>query len=173
MGLRDRLPKHDTIAQFDQARIERWKDADALAKRGRRYGGVYLLGYFVEMTLKAAFFRYFGLPPDTPIVGGDLKAATQLAIGELGVSEDSESQHNPVFWARAIVLFRESFDDPLPDEFALQLVWRSQRLKSNWAVAMRYRQVHCTIKEWQDIHEDAHWINLNYTALAGVGSAEC
>lgn len=165
MSLRDRLPAHETITEFEIASQARFEDSFLLATRGRRHAAVYLLGYYVEMALKTIFFRCFGCPPDEPINRQDLKAASQLVRQGFRIAEPLEQYHNPVFWARAIIGMRELDGLSTPEGVTRELVWRVQRLNSNWAVRMRYTRDMVQLEEWESVKEDALWIRANYDVL--------
>ena len=165
MSLRDRLPMHDTISQFELARVDRLEDALVLAAGGRRFGAIYVLGYFVEMTLKSAFFRFLGFSLDEAIRPGDLKAAAQLAKADLSVKIHPESYHSLTFWVRAIIELRTTFGSPLPRDLTRELGWRVQRLHSNWSVMMRYCHDVSQVGDWESVHADATWVDGQFNQL--------
>jgi hypothetical protein len=130
---------------------------------------MYLLGYFVEMTLKKAFFQCLGYGAEEPIRERDLKVAAQLVQAEFDVSEPMEGFHNPVFWSLALVGVRECFGNPLDPEFARELVLRTRRLKGSWAPRMRYAGVSAERDEWVRMREDATWLGAVSAQLSGTG----
>jgi hypothetical protein len=167
MPLRDRLPSYDTIAELQRARSERLVDSFTLAERGRRQGAMYLLGYFVEITLKCMFFRFFGYRNDEAIHKRSLKSAAEFAREELGIREPIEGHHNPVFWSSAFIAAREALGHPLPRELILELTLRTQRLTSNWVPSMRYASDASTPGDWHDMKQDALWLRTVYNGLTG------
>ena len=169
MAIRDRLPLHNTIAAFELARMERFRDAFTLGAHGRRFGAIYLLGYFVEMTLKSAFFTLLGFRTEEPITAKDLATAANLAEEDLRVDTQKEQYHSFVFWARAIVSLCDHFGDPIPSDTLQELGWRSQRMTSNWKVSMRYSQEIATEEEWTRFQDDANWLEGNYVDISERG----
>jgi hypothetical protein len=158
MALRDRLPKHDTLSEFEQATYDRFIDSLALAGQGRRHGAMYLLGYSVELTLKTAFFRSFGFSMDEPIRPVDLRAAVRLAREDLRVAVEPESLHNPVFWAMAIIRVWDHFGATLPAPLLREPTSRAHRIHANWSVSMRYARNASTLNDWTLMQNDALWI---------------
>lgn len=166
MSLRDRLPRHETIAEFEAARFDRFHDALTLGAEGRRLGAMYLLGYFVEMTLKSAFFRLLGFRADEPIAAKDLKTAAGLARHDLQVDVDPEQYHGLVFWVQAIIALRDHFGDPVPYDVLRELAWRSQRMSAYWRPSMRYSRDVTVPNDWRGLLADAHWLRENCDKLA-------
>ena len=163
MSLRERLPKHDTVGEFELARADRLEDALVLAAGGRRMGAIYVLGYFVEITLKSAFFQYFGFSEDDAIRPIDLRAAAQIAKTDLQVETDPVSYHSPVFWGRACIAIREKLGVPWPRSLRLELENRIQRLNSNWSVSMRYSRDVSSSDDWVPLLDDALWLHGTLT----------
>lgn len=70
----------DSIAEFRSASRQRYDDGLSLAIQGRRTGAIYLWGYAIEMTLKAAYFSFIGKGVRDPITwSGDLLPAIRTA----------------------------------------------------------------------------------------------
>ena len=51
----------DSIREFRASAQHRYNDGLALSGLGNRTSAIYLWGYAAEMTLKAAYFSFFGL----------------------------------------------------------------------------------------------------------------
>ena len=169
--LRQRLPRHDSIGELERASLDRFRDSFVLATRGRRHAAVYLLGYYVEMTLKTIFFRCFGCSFDEPIGRKDLEAAGQLVREQFRIPERLENYHNPVFWARAIIGMREMFGLRTPVGVTQELVWSTQRVYEHWVVGMRYTRDLARIEDWNCVREDALWIRANFAVLTTTKEA--
>ena len=159
MSLRDRLLEHDNLSGLELARYERFADSRVLARGGRRLGAIYLLGYFVEITLKVAFFRSLGFSTEEPITIRDLKTVAALARNDLSVSEGPEGFHSFVFWAQALVELCRHCDRPLPRELSLELAWRCQRMSTFWSPSLRYSRDVTQQDDWQTFLADADWID--------------
>lgn len=168
MSLRDRLPAHETITEFEIARLDRLRDSLTLRARGRRLGAMYLLGYFIEITLKGAFFRLLGFRVSEPIRKRELKAAADIAANDLGVRLNTEGYHSLQFWALAIIALRDHIGNPLPSGVLSELNWRSQRMNSHWTSSMRYSRDVTRREDWNRLWADAHWLNANYDTLVGT-----
>jgi len=124
-----------------------------------------LLGYFVEITVKCAFFRVLGIRFDEPIRKQDIKAAAELVLDDFSIREPKEGYHNPLFWSLALIAVRERMGDPLPSELAFELVSRAQRLKSSWAPSMRYASDASLPEDWLEMDRDAKWLRAMYGEL--------
>jgi hypothetical protein len=61
----------DSIREDRAAAQRRFDDRIALAANGRRTGAIYVWGYALEMTVKAAYFSLIGLP-DTHVIRWDV-----------------------------------------------------------------------------------------------------
>ena len=57
----------DTLGKLEAAALSRIREAEALYTAGQRLGAVYLYGYVIEISLKAAYYRVIGLIPATLI----------------------------------------------------------------------------------------------------------
>lgn len=166
MALRDRLPAHETIAEFEVARFDRLDDGLSLGKRHRRLGGIYLMGYFAEMSLKSAFFQLLGFRADEPITMKDLRTAAALARRDLRVHKDSEGFHGLVFWFQAILALRDHLGQNQSVDLSRELGWRIQRIAANWRVSMRYSRDITVPEDWSDFVFDVHWVRANCDKLA-------
>ncbi len=69
----------DSLREFRAAARQRFNDALVLAANGRRTGAIYLWGYAVEMTLKAAYFSM------TRLITGFLKFGVQVFSARFAV----------------------------------------------------------------------------------------
>ena len=168
MAVRDRLPKVDTLGEFETAREERWRDGLVLAVRGRRMGAAYLLGYVVEMTLKSVVYRLWDFRPGDPINRETLVTIRELARADLGVDVNPEGFHNPVFWGRIIVMMRIQLECPLEQGLGIELVDRTLRIYSNWNVSMRYCRDRVSVDDLRDLVEDTMWVQSNYDVLVNL-----
>jgi len=132
-----RIQPADTIAEFQQAAVARLADARALRSRERDYWAVYTLGYAVEMHLKIAYFRLFGLRETE-----DARVALRMArpwAKQLGITEPDRNLHGLLFWLKLILIEREFASRPLPSEWANKMLSCVQRVASHWLPEMRYR----------------------------------
>lgn len=162
MGVRSRISEQDSIGELERAGQARFEEAFLLAIRGRRHAAVYLLGYYVEITLKTIFFRRFGFRVGDPIRQKDLRAASDLVREQFRIRDDHEQHHNPVFWARAIVGLHELDGVTTPRGLTEELVWRSQNINNNWAVRMRYAADLVRPDDWDSVRQHALWLRANY-----------
>ena len=168
MSLRDHLPAHETIAEFEVARFDRFEDGLLLGEHGRRLGGIYLMGYFAEMSLKSAFFQLLGFRADEPITMKDVKTAGVLACQDLRVREAPERYHGLIFWFQAILALRDHLGQSLSTDLSRELGWRIQRIAANWRVSMRYSRDVTVPKDWSDFVFDMRWIRDNCDSLAMI-----
>src|SRR5438105_3627129 len=92
----------DTIAQFERAAKERFFEAEILLIRRSNAGSIYLNGYVVEMLIKAAYFREYGLTPHDPIQPSD-RARAHADAKSRGIT--ISGPHDFAGWARYLVDF--------------------------------------------------------------------
>ena len=94
----------EMIQDLVPAARERFGDAQACLANGSPTGSVYLAGYCVEMTLKHAALRAFGVRPHEFVWGALAPARARLTqwLGPV----DHEAYHSLEFWA---LLVRETF----------------------------------------------------------------
>lgn len=161
------LPQ-DTIDGFEDARRARfeeglylWAYADAPANPA---GSAYLLGFSIEIALKAAYFRVEGLAPAFPIDHQVLNTARNKA-GLLGVTTPHESFHSLVFWCEALRALRVSLGSPLPPAADAPLQRYARSSQDRWWVGMRYQPSATSAAELDDLVEAASWFDSNYVLL--------
>jgi hypothetical protein len=166
--MRALLPPHDTVGGFEDARSARfeeglclWAYCDAPANRA---GSAYLLGYSIEIALKAAYFRVEGLGPTSPIDRPRLNT-TKLRIGLLGVTTPHESLHSVLYWCDALRALRASQGSPLPAVADAELQRHTRSSYDRWWVEMRYKPSATSATALSELVEAATWFDRNYPAL--------
>ncbi len=149
------------------------REAEALHAAGQRLGAIYLNGYVIEISLKAAYYRVIGLVPATLIdkklhrlpTENTIKAMPSLPFHPQG---GASAGHNVVGWAllldqeRAIPTAGRA---PLNPTFATELHNRMQDVFSCWAEFLRYRANRPYNDEVQTMHDCARWIRRHYRSL--------
>lgn len=164
-SLRGRVPVEATLTEFECARIDRFEDARALGRSDRRLGACYLMGYFVEISLKSAYFRLRGWRADEPIRPKDLHEAAAFARTALQVQQPLEGHHGLLFWFDAVVRLRVKSGPETPAGLLQQFSWRIQRLSNTWSTSLRYSRDVTTPSDWAEILLDAEWVRANYDTL--------
>jgi hypothetical protein len=160
----------DSIGEFRAAARQRFEDGQSLATAGRRTGAIYLWGYAVEMTLKAAYFTIIGFTETQPISVADLRAAALTAPG-LGVVWPG-LPHNPKLhdvraWAELLAAKRAAmpglaYADPA---FGNQVVTRGFRLQRLWSEILRYHKNIAYVHEMNQVRDVAAWLLLHSAHL--------
>jgi hypothetical protein len=150
----DQIP--ETLQDFELASEQRYWDGAGLIAQGRALGGVYLLGYSVEMILKHSCFRTNrGRPADA--VGGFFGPA-KAWMKQHEVSIGPESYHSLWFWMMYLRGRRRELGRPLPQELDWSLVRRVRRLYQCWSVELRYRPWIVSADVAKAVYDDATWM---------------
>jgi hypothetical protein len=155
----------DSIQEYRRAASERFRDAVALALRGRRTGAVYLWGYVAEMTLKAAFFEVIGFPSNLRISAADLKGAKAKAKS-LGVLW-AGNYHDLSAWAQALVSTRATTPGKAYPQagFANRILGEVRSLHLLWGETLRYHKNIAYLHEVWRARLAAEWLLANATSL--------
>ena len=137
MSSRDYIESHpETVQDLELASADRLWEGLELLMAGRTGGGVYLLGYVVEMVLKNACFMLDGAHPADPVYPR-LRPIRNFGNHHFPAI-DSENYHSLVFWYHALLCKRNLAGRPLSAQMSRQLGRRITRVYSTWTVAMRY-----------------------------------
>ncbi len=158
MPLRYRIESHpETVQDLELASREKFWEGVELLAAGQLGGGIYLLGYTAEMTLKGACFRFDGaLPGD--LVGPRLGAARSWGK-QFCPSVDPESYHSLWFWCHLLRRKRRRAGRPLAQALDDQLLRRVRRVYGIWTVAMRYQPDQALEAEAESLYNDVGWIH--------------
>jgi hypothetical protein len=157
----------DSIREFRSAARQRFNDALVLAVNGRRTGAIYLWGYSVEMTLKAAYFSLIGLL-ETDVI--TLRAHLQTAINRgrgMGIAwHFAGAGHNIRAWADLLVAVRAlSPTTAYSTAFMVEVQRYGQRIEQLWRETLRYRKNNAYLHEVRQIREAAEWFLVNSNLL--------
>lgn len=163
----------DSLGKLESAAVFRMREAEALYADGQRLGAVYLYGYVIEISLKAAYYRVIGLVPSTLIdkhlhrlpAENAIKAMTGLPSHLQG---PASAGHNVVGWARLLDQQRAApgvGGVPLDPSLAAKLHNRMQDVFHCWAEFLRYRANRPYHQEVETIRESARWIRRRYREL--------
>lgn len=126
VSLVDRLGEfdNDSIAGFERAAAQRYRDAEVLRRANRRLSAIYLYGYAVEMWLKAAYFRvtfaHDGLDSKTQIDALRRRAAENEWI-VLGLPKKL-GPHDIAGWAHLLVKKRLDIGAPHTQQLANEII---------------------------------------------------
>jgi hypothetical protein len=151
----------DTLQDYELAAEERYWDACELLVNGRAWGGLYLLGYTVEMLLKAACFRVDRLRPNDPVSLGTIRPWHKKYFPTV----DLDGFHSLRFWCLLLRRKRRMRGVAFASEFDDTLVRRTRRLHSAWCVEMRYRSGVLSPALVSDLLDDASWVRLHRAQL--------
>jgi hypothetical protein len=154
-----------TLSDFEAARQERLWDGISLWCDGRPQGGIYLVGYHAEITLKAAYFRQRGFLSHQTIDDPHQRELVKTTARGLGVITPPESLHSLRFWRDLLIRDRIRAGTPLPPQIEIELTSHVDTLYSLWKVEMRYASPIHNIRHLETAMVAANWLDLNYQAL--------
>jgi len=99
--------KPDSIDEFKLAAHQRYNDGLILSLKGRRTAAIYVWGYAIEMTLKAAYFSFLGKGLHDVITWRqDLQPAIQTARSYAIHWPSQGAGHNLLAWAELLIAYR-------------------------------------------------------------------
>lgn len=152
----------ECVREFRLTARIRYNDAEVLAAQDRRAAAIYLWGYSVEMTLKAAYFQLVGFSPTQVIAGSDLR----LALGnspasmarQLGMTP-SGNFHDLVGWADLIAQYRSTFGPQYPSQqFGDDIGSRVSLVARYWTESMRYHKNRAYGYEVAQVRGAVRWL---------------
>ncbi len=155
----------ETILGFETAAEEKYEDGFNLMASNSPGNGVYLMGYAAEMLLKAAYFRFKGLPEVDPLTFQHLKQARQDARKVYGVAADDDNFHGIEFWGELLIKARQTVNRPLRPAVEGELDQRAKSLAANWYVDMRYHSLQIVQQDVEAVLDDVVWVKSNYETL--------
>lgn len=169
MSLIDRLGKSDddSIAGFERAAAQRYRDAEVLRRANRRLSAIYLYGYAVEMWVKAAYFRAI-------FTQGGLSSKTQIDSLRRRMAENEwivlglpkkPGPHDIAGWAQSLVKKRIVIGAPHTQQLANEIINRATSVCLHWREYMRYRSVPIAQTEVIAVKSEANWFRSNYPFL--------
>ncbi|HUY31770.1 MAG TPA: hypothetical protein VMV69_03250 [Pirellulales bacterium] len=160
-----RLPERcrpDSIREFRLAARERFKDGVSMIHVGRRTAAVYVFGYTVEMTLKAAYFKVLGFVQSQTIAINHLHGA-KAGAAALGVVWKGNNLHSIESWSDLLVATRASqpgwgYQDPALGKMVLET---GRLVGQVWIETLRYRKNRAYPFEVNQVREAAEWFLFN------------
>jgi hypothetical protein len=143
---------------------DRYSEAEELLLLNRCDACVYLLGYAVEMWLKAACLRLHFVPPNASVKASlpALKRWMKI-VAPTVVPVD---YHDLRFWTECLLQLRLSAGRPVSPALAAEL----QRtiavdFYAEWIVDMRYRRSGLTVADAVAALDQAWWIRTNWAGF--------
>lgn len=156
----------DSIQEFRLAAQKRYNDGLILAAQGRRTAAIYLWGYVIEMTLKAAYFSLIGKGLKDPITwGNDLYPAIQTAKAQGIAWPGSGAGHNVLAWAEWLILSRANQGQAYTSDFNLDIQSQAQRAYTLWRETLRYHKNVAYPAEVRQMNTAAEWFLANSRSL--------
>ncbi len=160
----------DSIAKLERAATRRYAEAFALLD-DEPYGAIHLLGYTIEMRLKAASYRLAGIPSAWNIlapVAPNLTAPRKLAERQIASIRGAEARppvgHDLIGWALLVVESRRATGLPaMPAQAGF--LSHIQNAALCWTESLRYHSNKPYNEEVQAVSEAARWMKRNYTRL--------
>jgi len=134
----------ECIGEFRLSALMRREEGEVLAAAGHGTGAIYLWGYAVEMTLKAAYFNLLGLGNLDSIRLSDLRTALgnspASTASTLGMTP-SGSLHDLAGWGQLIILYRRKYGPSyLSGGFERDLRRLSGYAGNLWSETIRYHK---------------------------------
>ncbi len=160
----------DTITRLERAAKQRVADADCLNSNGRRMVALYLLGYAVEMSLSATYFRSVGFALNTPIDRETRKRrmtqARQIRSPD-GEPLMSSDPHPLVGWARYLEWQRELSGAPSDQEKARlrESIRRAGIVYRHWRPELRYKLTEARGPQFAEVRLAVDWFVQNLGRL--------
>lgn len=138
----------DSIREFRHAAEERFQDGIVLATAGRRTAAIYLWGYAVEMTLKAAYFETSHFLIDQVITLQDLQQAMATAV-QLGIHWPG-NLHRTDAWAQFITSMRSAVpaQNYRVPGFGSRVLAHALTVAQYWRETLRYRK---NVAYWYEV----------------------
>lgn len=148
----------DSVRQFRLAAAERFQDGIALATTGRRTAAIYLWGYCVEMTLKAAYFDLNHFRLDQVITWQNLQQATASAA-QFGIRWPG-NLHRIDAWAQFVTSTRASLPTGnyrVPG-FGSRVLAHALTVAQSWRETLRYRKNTAYWYEVERVWRSTEWL---------------
>ena len=157
----------DSIREFRESARNRYDDGLILASAGHRTAAIYLWGYAVEMTLKAAYFALIGLAEDDVItVPNHIRPA--IARGKAAPLHIhwSGGGHDVRAWAELLVGVRAlNTATSFPSVFGNQVQSSGQRVGQLWRETLRYHKNRAYAHEVQQVRLATEWLLIHAKSL--------
>lgn len=150
----------DSIAQFRVSARIRHEDASQLARSNRGLAAIYLWGYTVEMTVKAAWFALLGYGDDQSITMKDLADAKAKAKSYR--IDWPGGYHDLNGWTQLLIRHREAMNRPYAvRHFDRILLGHARRVYDRWREWLRYKRNVPYPFEVAAVAESAEWFLRN------------
>jgi hypothetical protein len=152
----------ECTSEFRLSALARREEGEALAAAGLGTGAIYLWGYAVEMTLKAAYFSRLGFGSLDPILISDLRTAIgnspASTASTLGMTP-SGNLHDLAGWGQLIILYRRKYGPAYPSVgFERDVRRRSAYAGNLWSETIRYHKNKAYRYEVEGMRRVTMWI---------------
>jgi hypothetical protein len=152
----------ECIGEFRQSADVRHQEGLALAAAGFGTGAIYLWGYAVEMTLKAAYFRLIGFGPADPIHLSDLRTALghspASTASSLGMTPTG-NLHDIAGWGQLITLYRRANGPAYPSVDLERQIRRATAYAGGlWRETIRYHKNRAYAHEVEGMRAATAWV---------------
>ena len=157
----------DCIREFRAAALRRYNDGLALAAAGQKTGAIYLWGYVAEMTLKAAYFSFVGMPEGAAITWGGHLAPAITAGQQMGIAWPPAGKgHNVRAWAELLVLARAAnVATAYTAAFGLEVQRCGQQIGQLWSETLRYHKNIAYPHEVRQVRKATEWYLINSQSM--------
>jgi hypothetical protein len=163
----------DTLGKLEGSSVLRMREAEALRGAMHPLGAVYLYGYVIETSLKAAYYRVIGLVSGTLVDNQLHRLPAENAIKNMAAlpahpQGATIAGHNVIGWARLLEQARAVPTPgrlPLDPTLANELHHRMQEVFECWAEFLRYRRNIPYNQEVETMRNSARWIRRRYGRL--------
>ena len=160
----------DTINRLEEAALRRYEEGTSLRERKRFLCAVYLYGFSVEMCLAAAYFRSYGLAPNSPIDRETRQR--QMRYGRTLRDANNEplmdaDPHPLVGWAR-MLQWRRSLSSPLTPVQTSRLreaLTKAGTVYKHWRPQLRYKTKDVLPAQLEEVRKCVAWFIANRGSL--------
>jgi hypothetical protein len=152
----------DSIYEFKLAARQRYNDGLILSVQGRRTAAIYVWGYAIEMTLKAAYFSFIGKGLyDVITWRQDLQPAMQTARSYAISWASQWAGHNLLAWAELLIVYRTNRNQTYSPAFSIEVQRKAQQSYQLWRETLRYHKNIAYPFEVRQMEDCTQWFLCN------------
>ena len=159
----------ETVEEMQKAAQARLQEGEALVALGYWDGGIYLLGYVAEMTLKAAYCRLDPTLTSTTVVKDVFGVAAGQWRSLFRTSPPRNHTHDVLFWEVILDQQRQTHHKPAfaaaSPRVSLILSRCVQIVGRHWDVEMRYQPLKASEQDALAVRLAVRWLFANQHLL--------
>ena len=173
---------HDSLNQLEAAARRRYAEATLLlVDQQEPFGAIYLLGYTIEMRLKAAYLHLIQFPPHDDFMSPQPNAAFsewKIATNQIKLllsqphnaiaqpqGKHSQPGHNLYGWALLLIDTRAAILPNAPFPHGQKIMNLVTDVQLCWREILRYHAKKPYDEEVKTVQNAARWFRSHYTQL--------